>query len=179
MTAIAHLGGNERGSWARKRGWSKSGYVAVVIIIIIVIVAACGKAELYCCCGLPVFSHSCASGISPESHREFTRMSPEFHENFAGNSPEYRIELEHLQRGDNHNSAFPHCYGEIVIVVIVGAVTVVANIAIDTLTDNATVASPRLLLHDDMSCYCYRYPCYHHYCLRRPMGGARDLQALP
>ena len=42
-------------------------------------------------------------GISPEFTgfpQNFTRISPDFPQN---------IELEHLKKGDNHHSAFPHC----------------------------------------------------------------------
>ena len=53
-----------------------------------------------------------SSRISPEFHRNFIRISPEFHRNFTRItriSPEVRqnIELEHLKKGDYHNSAFP------------------------------------------------------------------------
>ena len=48
----------------------------------------CGKAELCVVCGFPVFS------------REITKISTEFHQN-----------LEHLKKGDNHNSAFPQARG--------------------------------------------------------------------
>ena len=39
-----------------------------------------------------------SSRISPEFHRNFTRCSPAFRRN---------IELEHLNKGDSRNSAFP------------------------------------------------------------------------
>jgi len=47
--------------------------------------------------------------MSPERRRNVTGMSPEWHRNVTGMSPECRwnIELEHLNKGDNHSSAFP------------------------------------------------------------------------
>jgi len=58
--------------------------------------------------------HRNFTGASPECHqnvchRNVTGMSPECHQNFTGASPECRrnIESEHLNKGDNHNSAFP------------------------------------------------------------------------
>ena len=44
------------------------------------------------------------AAISPE----FQQNSPEIHQKFTG-SPEFRqnFDLEHLKKGDNHNSAFP------------------------------------------------------------------------
>ena len=46
------------------------------------------------CCGFPVVQHA----------------SPEFRQSFAGISQDFRqnIAFEHLEKGDDHNSAFPH-----------------------------------------------------------------------
>ena len=69
--------------------------------------STCGKAEFWllwvsCCL-------TRSSTISPE-FQTFTGISSEVHQNFIGISPDFRhnIELEHLKKGDNHNSAFPH-----------------------------------------------------------------------
>ena len=45
----------------------------------------------------------------PEFRLNSAEMSPELHQKFTGLSPEFRqnIELEHLKKEDNHNSAFP------------------------------------------------------------------------
>ena len=55
---------------------------------------------------------SCVLARSSRIVQEITRISPEFHkihQNFTRCLPEFRqnIELEHLTKGDNHNSAFP------------------------------------------------------------------------
>ena len=55
-------------------------------------------------CGFPIcFIRS--SRFSPKFQRNITGLSPEF----TGCSLEFRqdIELEHLKKGDSHNSAFP------------------------------------------------------------------------
>ena len=46
--------------------------------------------------------------ISPESCQNLIRVSPEVHQRFTRSS-EYRhnVASEHLERGDNHDSAFP------------------------------------------------------------------------
>ena len=74
----------------------------------------CGKAELWCFVGFLMLARFTI--ISPEFHHNFTGISPEFIRNHRNVtiivtriSPEFRqnIELEHLKKGDNHNSAFP------------------------------------------------------------------------
>ena len=66
----------------------------------------CAEAELwpfagflFVCCNLPYQSFA---RVSPEVHQSFARVSPEFRQNIA---------LEHLKKGDDHNSAFPHGTG--------------------------------------------------------------------
>ena len=54
--------------------------------------------------------------ISPEFHQNFTRISPEVHQNFSRIHRNFttricqKIELEHLEKGENHISAFLHTY---------------------------------------------------------------------
>ena len=51
----------------------------------------CGEAESCFCCGFPVVSLAL----------------PQFRRHPTGTSPEFR-QMEHLKKGDSHNSAFPH-----------------------------------------------------------------------
>ena len=53
------------------------------------------------------------TGFSQECHRNFTRISPEFHQSSLECHKTktcvcHNIESQHLKKGDNHNSAFPH-----------------------------------------------------------------------
>ena len=62
------------------------------------------------------------AGFSSESLWKFTGNSPKFHQN---------IELEHLNKGDNHNSAFPQA-GIIMTITITIIITITITITITT-----------------------------------------------
>ena len=55
------------------------------------------------------FDDALSYGVASYVLARFARIAREFHRKFTGSSPEFRqnIDLEHLKKGENHNSAFP------------------------------------------------------------------------
>ena len=92
--------------------------ISLIIIIIIIIIMMTARierragAELHGqrCVGRLSYVCLCASCLLNTPFRNVTRVSPEIQQNFTRISPEFRqnIELEHLKKGDNHDSVFPH-----------------------------------------------------------------------